>query len=987
MAFLARHPQKIDSQFLFTQLVGKVSMDSVISLHKKPTDEFPIKPFSDKVRHRKCFPKFNIWDIRQNGYFLEVSINSIYGVSYRLIENPLFNAGVHKIGYETFIFVEDTAGLPVYNATVHLDTAYCPFDSSMGGYKIRGKNISGILKIEKDNQFTMTRINGYEDKSNNTAPPKDNYQYNTNWYEGYLVTNKPRYKPWDTLFFKSFLVNSDGKPLREKLIARLYQNYSGYAKEFKIKRTTKGAYNSYFIINDSFTLDQPITLTLMNKYRTVIKSQTVMLENYELKDLFFELKADKQLVTPGGGIKFYATATTTNRLPIMDGRLTLKMQLNNVNFTDGDSVVIPFDKYKNWYNTSVQTDPSGVTIFDLPDSIFIPLDGTFNVTCSLLTSDNETREASLTFNYQTTRDRQEAGLEKDTLNVKRLYNMQSVRREMRIKIFSKKDLLVDSIFHTPLKLYIPPNVYLVQIFRGDTLTGNFYRQTKLPEVWGKRTHDSIHIYFKSTFDIPVFYRIYSNNKLVASGRNTELSWHLKDKKKNSYHIQYGILEGSVIAPRFYSKSFHLAEKELKVEIIQPTTIHPGQEVAIEIQIKNAYGKPVNKVNLAAWAVSTQLEGIVTPDVPYLGLWKPQKELPTKNWPLVQIQSTYQSSIRAWQLNSFYLLNNDVFKLVYPDKGFIVLTDTTPLKTTEIEFYAHGNQTRQNIGYVKANDTLIFSKFNSPKTEVMRIKPGKYTFSIRTFNRIYKFKDVEISEGKKNFVCLQLDSLRKRNLGDSMTEGMLDSIETIRLFEHTLFFRYDKLPNDTFVIKVNDKIRYGLQNGYFMSYLLNNAVLSTPLYNPKREAKNLYSKQIYLLFGQLEEGDKVELYWKNGFSHLVKFQPGAMISFTATDQVTDYNSSWSREAKFIPRNNGSNYNFNSFWWDPEYKAPKEKIKIYDEPEESHYSKGQLTEFQYTNYSHLNKEPAVLNSLINLYISNYYNVRRIWLFEKKTLLIRY
>ena len=215
--FLARHPDKIDSAFLYTRLVGKVHTDSLIPLWKPPVDAFPIKPFSNLNRYRKCEQRFHVWDIKENGYFIEVSVNGLNNVAYRMIENPLFNAGVHRIGYETFIFIEDTAGLPVYNAKVHLDTALCVYDSSIGGYKIQGSNIFGVLKIELNGIFTIQHLNGYRDQSNNTAPPKDNYKYAKIKYQGYLVTNKPRYKTWDTLFFKSFLVNTKGKPIKRKL--------------------------------------------------------------------------------------------------------------------------------------------------------------------------------------------------------------------------------------------------------------------------------------------------------------------------------------------------------------------------------------------------------------------------------------------------------------------------------------------------------------------------------------------------------------------------------------------------------------------------------------------------------------------------------------------------------------------------------------------------------------------------------------------------
>lgn len=979
--FLTKHPEKIDTTYLFTRLVGKIHTDSIIPLYRKPIDEFPIKPFTDHKRYQKCGPRFHVWDIRENGYYLEVSVNTLYTANYRLIENPLFNAGVHKIGYETYIFVEDTAGLPVYNAKVHLDTFSCPFDSSVGGYRITGKNISGIIKIERDGIYTMTNLNGYRDKTNNTKPPSDKFKYSKIKYQGYLVTNKPIYKPWDTLFFKSYLVNKRGKPLKSKLIARLYQNYSGYAKEFVINPIERGAYHGFFVINDSFTLDQEIAITLLTKKRHQIIVQNARLENYELKDLKFEFRADKNLVTPGDGIKFYATATTANNLPVMDGKLTLKIQLNNVNFTDGDSVSIPFKKWENWYSTSVQADPSGVTVFDIPDSIFIPLEGQYKATCSLITADNEIKEAAAVFNYQTTRDRQEAGLDGDTLRVQRLYLMKSVRRSMRIKLFSRKDQLSDSVFQTPINLYLPPNIYMAQIFRGDTLAGTFYRQTRLPEVTGKRTHDSIHIEFRSTFDIPVFYRIYANNKLVAKGKSTFLSWHSKDRKKNSYHIQYGILDGSVIMPRFYSKSFHLAEKELKVEIIQPTIIYPGQEVAIEIRVKDAYGKPVNKVNLAAWAVNTQMEGIVTPNVPYLGLVKPQKPMPTKNWPTYPIPSTYQSYLKDWQINGFMLRKNEVFRLVYPEKGFQVLRDTTPHKTTEIEFYAHGNQTRQNIIYVKANDTLFTSVLNGAFPSIKKINPGNYDFTVRTFDHTYTFKNIEILKGKKNFICLNTDSLKKLNIGDTISEGMLTESELKMHYDQTMLMRYDNLLSDTFIIKVNGKVEQGFPFGYSLNAYLRSINITSNLFNPEKGRNRYTTTQNFMLFGPLNAGDEVELIWKNGFSHLINFQPGKTISLTAKDQVSEYIPTWTDEIRFLQRNSNQSYTFNTFWWDPYYIDTTKKKQIITQYLPPRYqNQTTLQEFQYNNYSP-NVYPTVLNSYLNLYISNLVTPKRIWVFNRE------
>lgn len=974
--FLLENPDKKDTQILYTQLAGKVHTDSIIPLCKKPVDSFPIKPFYNKNKYDKNVHLFHIWDITENGYYLEVTVN-YFQVQYRLIENPLFQASVYTIGNETFVFAEDTAGIPVYNAKITLDTNICLFDSSIGGYKIKNKKLYGLLKIERNGIFTFHELKNPEIKNNTDKIPADKYKYGKLNYQGYLVTNKPRYKHWDTLFFKSFLVNKKGKPIREKLYARLYQNQSGYAKEFEIKPEYKGDYNGFFIINDSFYLDHQASIVLLNKKRKIIKSQDIYIEDYSLKDIQFSVVANKTLVTPGEGIKIYANAFNANGLPIMDGKIMFHMYLNHVNYTDEDSVVIPFHKSSNWYSSVVQTSPSGVTEFDLPDSIFTALDGQFNVRCILQTSDYETKEVLFTFNYQTTRDRQEAALRDDTLYVDRFYNMKRSKREMRMKVYSRTDLLADSTFFTPYKAYISPNVYMVQIFRGDTLTGTFYRQTMLPQITGKRTHDSVFINIQSKKDIRVFYRIYANNILVHSGQGTELIWKKRDKSKQSYHLQYGILEGSVTAPRFYSKSFHLAEKQITVEINQPEIIYPGQEVPIEIIVKDAYGRPVNKANLAAWAINMQMEGIEKPDVPYLGLVKTQRPLNIKNIAATKPQLYSNSLLKDWQINAFYLRENKFFQLLFPVNGFQVLTEPTPFNSTELDFFAHGQYFRQNIAWVKSGDSLIWIPNNAMKPNVIRIKPGTYDFEIRTFNKIHRFKNVTISEGKKNFICLQTDTLDKLSLGSSVHAGLLSQPELEMISSNSLLFRYDILPYDTLIIKVNGQIRQAVSSGSNLHDDFRTVRIAKGQYNPIRNSNSYNTYDDFHILAPVKNGDVVEFIWKNGYSHLVTFKPGIAHSFTKNDQVNEMNLKWISEISFLQAKNNMPLRLSSFWFDP-YQKPIIKIQTETTPSIVYTPpKIPLPVYQYKNYSKTNTTPY--SGLLSLYTQNTYYPQKIWLFN--------
>jgi hypothetical protein len=980
---LISNPNKPDTAILFTNLVGKVRSDSTFPLKKKPHDIYPVQPFTDMISYSKNTSRFHIWDIKQFGYYLEVSGGTNNIINYRLIENAAFKAGAHKIGYESFVFVEDSSGLPVTDALVKLDTFTCRYDNGVGGYKIPGTKVYGQLKISKGNYFTYSQLQGYNDPTNNKKPPCDNYNYSKVMFQGYLVTNKPRYKPYDTIHFKSFLVNGSGKPLREKITAILSQEGNPYHQILELKPKVKGDYFNYFVITDSFYLDQPLTLMLTSKLGTFIKSQQVMLENYELHDLKFEIKTDKMLVTPGGGLKVYATATSANNLPVMDGKITLKMGFNTINFVDGDSICIPFAKHQLWYTVSVQTDPSGVTVFEIPDSVFMPLDASMYVQCYLLTADNEMREASIQFNYQTTRDRLEAALVADTLTVTRFYNMKSARRLMRTKWFTSSAMVYDASFETPLKAYIPPNIYMVQIFSGDTLMGTFYRQRQLPEITGMRTADSVKIMFKSAHDIPVFYRIYANNVLVESGRASQLNFQKRDASKNSYHLQYGILEGSVTNPSFYSKSFHLAEKELRVQIIQPETVYPGQEVPIEILVKNAAGKPVKKVNLAAWAVNTQLDGIVTPDVPYMGLVKPQKPLPLQNWPIILCQQSYAAYIKSWQLSAFGLYDNVFFKLMYAPHGFTILTDTTPQHSTELAFYAHSKNLRQSISYIKANDSLIWANRISQPRGGIQMKPGTYNFTIRTFDHLYQFKNVKIEAGKKTIIGLQIDSLNSLNLGDTISPGLLKGDELEMLLNHTLFYNFSPWATDTLMLRRNGKVVYGADYTGRTGNTQPLIKLNTPLYNPGKSARQQNNTQTFALYGPLNEGDTLNFEWKNGYIHQFIFKPKYLNGFTQYDHVTEFAPKWNYNLdaiRLMQQLEYSNYNFNEFWWDPEFKDTTKKTPL--QPEEPYIEPTwteSLTPFQYKNYYYSGPTPGVYNSLLNLYFDQNLNPQKMWLFD--------
>jgi hypothetical protein len=971
-AFAVNHQYQLDTAFLYTHPVGKIHADSAIPLQRPQLGDWPVKPHHDAVKYSAGFSQTGIWNIQRNGYFMEVKVTALNQVQYRLIEVPLFFSSVVRIGFETYVFVSDTAGLPVADATVHLDTQTCIYDQSIGGYRIKGNNISGTLHIEKGNSFVYYIVHGYNSVYNNSGPPKDNYQYKKIPFQGYLVTNKPKYKPGDTVFFKAYVVNKNAKPLKQKLIARMFQNTTGKAVEFNVVPDPKGAYNGHFVIGDSFNTDDYLQINLLTSKRQVVKSEVVGLENYELKDVAFSVTTNTYSISPGNRLKIFANATNKTGLPVMDGSITLVININGVEYADLDSMVISHKKWAEFYKITLQTDPSGTTIFDIPDSIFLPMKATFNIIATLTTGDNEIRSATNSFEYLTTRDRLETSLEKDTIKILHLYTMKSVRRKMRIQYYSRHDLIADSTIYTPFVQYITPNISNVRIYRSDTLVAVHDRAVLLPEITGKRSHDSAIIAFHSAKDIPVYYRIYRNNTLVASGKDTALHYAVRDKSKHSYHLQYGILAGSVVTPRFYSKSFHLKERELFVDIKQPKTIYPGQEVAVEIYVRDAYGKPVKKVNLTAYAVNTQLDGIKKPDVPYLGLDKLQKPLPTQQFNVTNCNFYHNSPVKNWHFSALSLYQNTVFHLLYPQKGFEVLRDTTPEHSTEIAFYDHSMGWQGQVQYVLKNDTLFASNFTTPWPRVLRIAPGKYDFTFRLFDRIVRMKDVEIQPGMKNFICLHSDSLRVRNYGDTISPGRFTPAEYAMVQKHTLLFRFDHWLADTLIVKVNGKTQFGFR-AYENTSVLQSVVTQKPNFNQNTKRTEYINAQNFFALGPIAPGSTLEFIWKKGYAHQFTFTSWNSVSFTKNDAVIlpveHVNSGFEYFAKF--QNN--QYVLNTFWWDPDknHVIPKPSENI----SQNYENVNTLPQFQYKDYSPHQYQHS---SSLHLYIPDKFVAQKLWLF---------
>lgn len=973
--FAIAYPQHLDSQILYTNLHEKIPYDSLYGT-KKPyaawTNSNPLDPAAAHAL-----------GVNTNGYFLTVLVTDLNRINVVLKEYPFFASQLVQIGKEYLLFVADSAGLEVKDATVTLDGEMCVYDKGMGGYNVRNKVLNGTFKITRGDQFTFRRIYTQTKIAKNSAPPADDYSYDL-LYNGYIVTNKPVYKAGDTIFWKAFLVKPNGKGLKGKVLFRLNggsgnsdngQKYVDVAQY--VKHTQRGAYNGFFVVVDSFALDQTYNLRA-TKGRTPIKTLQIRVEDYTLDDIVITASVDKREYLPGEDVKITIDAKDKNELPLMDAIVDCKLTLNNVEYFEKDSIQLSAYKMQNYMRLRVQLDASGQTIITLPHDSLQIAKAYYFAELNITTADNKTISRRIDFWTSTNRDRSQAMIVKDTLKVEHFYNLKPVSRPFNVQLRGPNNVvLMDTILNSPIVMALGVNVANVQVKRNKDIILSQNINRLVPEIKGKRTHDSIYINYKADKNTKLYYRIYKDNDIVKEGEGVELEYKAYDKSKNSYHFQYVTLQNNGAVPQVFSQSFHLAEKQLDINVKQAREIFPGQNVEIELEVKNAKGKPEKNVNLTAYALNAQLPGIIDPDIPYLGLVKPQKEIYTR-----QVNTNYCGMQRAvdlkdWMINEYELRLNPYYAILFPAKGYKITSDTVADSTTQFQIIVTRGTKGEQVMYAYHNKKMVYSDQMGTTRRSVKTDEKFLELWVHTSTCKIKIPMLTLKPFHKNIISIQIDSLSSGRVTETeLKDPFFDEAIQTEIAKHSVMFRLNGYYNDTLMIYRNGKLADA-----FPIQQINQKCRQISFPNPdiisaggrRRSA----SADVYYLYGPVDSADRIEFKYHRSFGHEFVFTPGIAQTMTPTNRAEHQRNLVEKLLIDAPCDNGRTH-FWTLWFNPFYKDTSNK-NVRPQPRVRYNPGYNLNKYQYSNYYPTNWNKKELAQHNFYFYLDFNATKKIWLFD--------
>jgi TonB-dependent SusC/RagA subfamily outer membrane receptor len=858
----AQKPLTNSRQSSFYTYIYKLDDGGVLNFYK-----FPGTPPDEKIlRHPIDSFKTDCAKYWENhlpaGNYLKVYAEKNKLV-YKLIENHTAWLKLMPNDYDLrFVFADNEQLVKPDRVTV--DQKNVGYDIKTATWHLGYSKKDTIIQAEWRgvlNVFSVKQRKYYSYRSNNWLKTewlkiKDKFRRHENRYyqqqnkphfTGFMVFNKPVYKPHDTVRFKAFVFKTGTKkPIKvPQLLVRLKARYRDNGKIIgKVTSYRDGGYEYSFVLTDSLKLDldDEYDISLedpsaakydLDKYdgdnedaflakRKVYIQGRFRYEDYELKSIHFSMRADKKEHQPGNPLSVYLKATDENDLPVPDGRVKLVLTTGRVDQYKQQQVFVADTLWQHEMNL----DPVGETKLVISDAIFPKASLSYNIHADFLNSSNEHQSAYEYEKYVFDKYTVEANLNADTLIA--TYREEGKERKAKAIVSAMSnegDTLSKLKVTLPYKMIINPNVssYAIETDSADNEIELSKSETGI-SLSGYRTVDSLFVNVKNERKLHFWYTVFAGNKLLDEGQADGALFY----KKGYGHAGNITFLTNYIWGRESKTSQTLvgyADKVLTINVKQPLSVYPGQKAETDIVVTDIKGKPVANTDVTAWSLTKKFENYTAPFVPYLGKSFPQR----KTKPAINIlkQANEGEMALNWARwgREIGLDSISYYKFTHPTTTYRVEEPDGDSVTQIAPFIVkNGDIVPVHILYID-NRPVYFSQAQQLQRYSFQVTPGIHTLRFRTANQNIAVDTVHVEKSKKLIISFNSDE--EVNSQAKFTKFP----DTLSVYEADLINKYMISVINNFGDKMAEIVgnnQLFLLNPEIDRYNRNNVILTGPL---------------------------------------------------------------------------------------------------------------------------------------------------------------
>ena len=626
--------------------------------------------------------------------------------------------------------------------------------------------------------------------------------------KGYMVFDKPKYKPLDTLNMKSFLVNKRGKPYRKEVQLVLYQ---GSEKKFStsIQPFREGAYKYQLHLHDSLKLklDSYSNISLLDNNGEELMSEDFRLEEYELKRNSLDLGLSSDIHIKGTAQILTLSAKDENDLRIKDGRIQVWVFPHQPQRFHDQTVFLP----DTLLFIEKELLPNQETELVIPDSIFPLADMDYSVKALLLNADNERLEKQVSAFYKTFPDPFTFDLEGDSLSIKWTISGNGADSVslFGLDYFGNRELVEHTLL--PSKIQINP------LFLSYTLEfGSSVQEFRMEEEDGKitvatsRNHEEVAIAIRNPNDIPVAYFLYYGNNLIQSGQQPEKPIILRNKGDKNYFLSLNYLWAGKI--HYQNYQVPLEKYKLQINVQEPVVVYPGEDVQIQIEVKDYKNRPVEGVDLTAFGLTKKFD-YQTPSLPYLGKRAKGKKLinnftiANSKPDLIEIPLNYPAWKALASLDSI-----SYFQFIYPESKLYRFEYPTQSSLTQFSPFVLKNGSFEPISVIYVDKVPIYFYWNTVQQPYsFPIDPGYRQLKFRLEDQIITLDSVYFEANKRAIISFD-PSIYKGKMKVEKVEPEFSQTEKNHLYNYIFPYRNPFIRGFSYLKTNKNVINLGLGDG-------------------------------------------------------------------------------------------------------------------------------------------------------------------------------
>jgi len=840
--------------------IYKLGADDVLKFYRSPDADPDEHIFSNPI---DSFKNDGYWEnTLPPGNYVKAHADA-NKLKYVLIENHSAFIHLFDNDFEHRFAITDKLGNAATAALVTINGKVVAHDVKSNTWHFKHSKKENIVRVDYggvSNFFLVKNKRDYDDERNwftklwasvtNVFKRMGKHRYKPSPYTGFMVFNKPMYKPNDTVKLKAFILNSSNKkPISKKQLKVSLQTYPTFKTIGTVSSYRDGGFEYSFVLGDSLklTLDNTYTVVLQDpagEEDNAIVRASFKYEEYELKSVQFNMRTDKTEHGPGNSLAVYLKATDENELPVPDGRVTLTLKTKStVNYKNHNKTFIPDTLWVH----KVQLDPVGETKVLIPDSIFPPAAIKYNIEARFLNSNNEQQYKEKDIEFTNKNFNIVTELSNDTLKALYQHNGKQTTATAFISALNDDSDTLSKVKVTlPAKIKINPYATEYNIATDSADTDIELKDfTANVAISGDHTADSVFVKIDNPRNLQFYYSVFSGDKLIDADQATQLFY----RKAHTHNQVITVLVSYLWAGTVHTERGTIAYRRdvLNIDVKQPVSVYPGQIVKTDIVVTDVQGKPVANTDITAWAITRKFKYYTPPSVAYLGRsYAYHKPKPFFNVDEFDASGSLNLNWLRWS-REMGLDSIEYYKFTNPATMYRSV-EPAPDSVTQIAPFVvqNGDILPVHILYIDEKP-VYFSQAQQLQAYSFKVSPGMHALRFRTNNLNLSLDSVMVQASKKLIISINADAYRSIKLPDTLTA-----------YEANLINKYLITVNNNFeerkaIIQQNDRSFLLNPNGY-----ANRTILTGPL----SDSYSFYNRQ----------GDPGQLFVAEpGYSYL--FEPG------------------------------------------------------------------------------------------------------------------